>query len=1080
MLAGIALVYSGLSLAQTSKPYLYDVNRYTIKDGLPDSTIYTIQKDSNGFLWLGTPNGLARYDGHRFETFQNDSEQVLSIESNNTGNIFIDSQQRIWVGSWGEGLYLYDRDLNLLNHFTDSLGEQSSINSDFVQLIIEDSEGDIWVGTNGGGLSMYSPSAASFIHFTSDSPENKKISHDRVWDIIEGESGQIWVGTGSGLDLIDKNNQFSIRSYQHKDDDPTTITHPRVRSLLYEANGDLWVGTERGLSILRAGSDSFQQIKPKLESNDFDSAITSIAQGAKGELWIGTQRGLYLYDKQDKFFIPLVNSQQISLLPNDDVRDLIYEPSGILWVASRPSGLIKITFPKDSFERYTHFFDKSGKAQSVGRAQALMMDNEGDLWIGASLGLRILPAGQNNIKTFESANGINPGMFTSIVQQKGGAIWFGGNRGLFRLSDDKRNLVPTDELWPNGKNTVIENLFVDSRNQLWIGTSDAGLFKYDGRNITRHSLDFGGISFDQQKISTIVEDRNGFILLGTNGLGVLRFSPYSVDYQQYIASEAKGSLSNNQVNQLYLTGDQNVWVATTNKLNKLDDISNTFETLDERHGLNNQSIKSIQHDLKGNIWVATAFGLYRYSRTISAFTHFTDEHGLHGNQFIARSAARGNSGELYFGGASGFSKVQVNGLEENFSAPKIILSEIQVDERRLPQLSFVEEQTSLFHHTVRDIVFSFSDLDFLTIENGTYSHRLVGHNAEWSNPHAKSDITYSALSPGNYSFEVRSQHNGQWSESAAKYNFRILPPWWRTWWANLLFVLFLALLVHVWNKYRLTKLTKQNAFLEHEVETRSEELVLAQRQLIESEKNSSLSSLVTGVAHEINTPIGVGYTASSLLLEKAQTLGKQFHNNQIKRSEFEHALDSIVTSAELIFNNLGRAADLVTSFKALSIDQRSQEAKELQFKSFLDEVFEGIIPTLRHRNISVEINCPASLKVHSYPSLLGQMLNQLAINALEHGFNDRDKGNIRINVQRVDEVIHLHFADDGVGIPAELQNRIFEPFFTTRRHDGGTGLGLQVVANIVTISLGGKISFTSDHEHGTVFNIEFPSTQPES
>lgn len=1072
-LVAALLTWSPSIVAQVSKPYLYDVSRYTIKDGLPDSTIYSLQQDQGGFLWLGTPNGIARYDGHNFEVFRNDPDKNLRLLSENAGNIFIDSQQRLWVGSWGEGLFLYDKSLNLINHFTHTIGQQQSIGSDFVQLIIEDSDGDIWIGTNGGGLSMFDSATESFRHFKTDSNKSK-ISSDRIWDILEGEKGIIWVGTGGGLDVINKKDQFSVRSYLHDPDTQNSIPHPRVRALLFEENGDLWIGTESGLSLLNRKTNTFVHIKPENESQYLNSAITSLSYGKSNELWIGTQRGLYLYDRKIQKFHPLVNAQQISLLSNDDVRDLIFDPSGILWVASRPSGLIKITFPKDSFERYTEFSDENGRIIDLGRTQAMLMDSDDNLWIGASLGLRVLRSDKKNIEIFESANGINTGLFTSIVQQQDGAIWFGGNRGLFQLSEDKLSLLPTDHLWPDNQNSVIESLFVDSRNQLWIGSTHKGLYRFDGREIVRQRLAVNGQSFDRQKIASIAEDRNGYILIGTNGFGVLRFSPYSSGFQHYTSSDSPTSLSNNLVNKVHLASDNNIWVATTNRLNRLDDISNTFTVFDERHGLSNTTIKSIEHDKKGNIWFGTAFGLFRLSSKSNTINHFTDAHGLHGNQFIARSSAQGNHGELYFGGGTGFSRVNVDGLDDNVVVPKIILSKIEVDDSSIPLLRFSEELVSKFSHTIRDLTFSFSDLDFLSLDNGIYSHRLIGHDPDWSAAHNSNTVTYSGLPPGNYRFEVRSQHTGHWSPDSADFSFEILPPWWKSWWVNALLLLAVLLSVHIWNKWRLAQLTYRNEALEKEVASRSEQLVVTQRQLVESEKNASLSSLVTGVAHEINTPIGVSYTASSLLVEKSKELASKYHDNKIKRSEFESALDSIQASSELVFNNLGRAADLITSFKALSVDQRILRQQKINLKAYVEDIFSTLRPSLKQKQIEVEINCPSNLVILTYPDLLMQMLTQLSINAMEHGFEDREKGNIRINIQRVEDRIHLHFADDGQGIPEELQARVFEPFFTTRRQDGGTGLGLQVVANIVTISLGGKISFTSDHLHGTVFDIEFP------
>lgn len=266
--------------------------------------------------------------------------------------------------------------------------------------------------------------------------------------------------------------------------------------------------------------------------------------------------------------------------------------------------------------------------------------------------------------------------------------------------------------------------------------------------------------------------------------------------------------------------------------------------------------------------------------------------------------------------------------------------------------------------------------------------------------------------------------------------------------------------------------TRANAELERAMEN----LKAATEQLVQSEKLASLGGLVAGVAHEINTPVGVGVTAASTLLDETRKLEKAYEEGRMKRSDLEAYLQTAAESAEIILKNLHRAANLIQSFKQVAVDQSSEERREFELRSYIDEVLTSLRPRIKRTCHQIEVDCPDGLVVDSYPGALAQILTNLVTNSLVHAFPDRNDGHIRIRV-RLDagEQVVLDYADDGVGIPEQHLARIFDPFFTTRRGAGGSGLGLHIVYNLTHRVLGGRIeSVHSRPGEGFSIRIRFP------
>jgi signal transduction histidine kinase len=245
-------------------------------------------------------------------------------------------------------------------------------------------------------------------------------------------------------------------------------------------------------------------------------------------------------------------------------------------------------------------------------------------------------------------------------------------------------------------------------------------------------------------------------------------------------------------------------------------------------------------------------------------------------------------------------------------------------------------------------------------------------------------------------------------------------------------------------------------------------------QLVQNEKMASLGGLVAGIAHEINTPIGIGVTAASHLQDKIIAFRQKFSEDNITKTEFNQFLDLANETCRILFNNLQRAARLINSFKQVAVDQASEDLRKFHLRHYIEEILLSLQPTLKKTNIRINIVCPENLELVSYPGALSQIITNFVLNSLLHGYDEQDTGNILIEVEEETEELLLRYSDDGRGVPAENLSKIFDPFYTTRRSDGGSGLGLHLVYNLVSQQLNGRIRAYNNNPNGLAFDIHFP------
>jgi signal transduction histidine kinase len=427
-------------------------------------------------------------------------------------------------------------------------------------------------------------------------------------------------------------------------------------------------------------------------------------------------------------------------------------------------------------------------------------------------------------------------------------------------------------------------------------------------------------------------------------------------------------------------------------------------------------------------------------------------------------------------------------------------------------------------HKQHDISFEFAALDYSRPERNAYAYILEGFAKEWTKTSAANRIaSFTNLRPGKYVFRVKGSNNdGIWNEEGASVTVVIHKPWWGTHFAWCMYTLAFISMVFSYISLRTRSLRKEKIVLEQQVSERTQKIELqraelksantqletkqkelqsvnlrleeqkeeliqqkeelqstlenlkkTQDQLIESEKMAALGRLVTGIAHEINIPVGIGITAISSLLEDVQKTTVQYEKEEISARNFKGFLESTMDTAKLIRKNLERTSSLIRSFRQVSSDQITEQKRSFLFRDYYNDILLSLRPKFRGKNIEFRVVCDDKLMLNSYPGVYAQIFTNLLVNSLQHGFYAKNSGIITLNAEMDGDLLRIQYRDDGEGISKKDLPHIFEPFYSSGQCIG-TGLGLNIVYNLIRQKLHGTIACESELGKGVLFQIEVP------
>ena len=1023
-------------------PYKYYFRNISKSDGLSQTDIKAILQDQRGFLWFGTRNRLNRYDGHTIRVFDC-VDQRSGKRNNNISSLYEDSRRHLWVGP-DKGVFVFDPTTERFT-FVSAQTQGGVQMVDWVSAMDNDSEGNIWivvpnqgvfcmskeqkltlytfgnpshpdyggpqclcidgtgrvwVGTNGNGVYLYQKSGNRFVQYLGDN-EGSTLAGENVYTMCDyGDELVLGVHEGKLRRLNKRRNAVS-------DFNAPEVHYSIIRDV--KCYDDLlWVGTQRGVYIIdeRLGTTQHIEHDAMCTYSLSDNQIGRIYRDREGGIWIGTNLGgvNYLPQKGMAFmrYVPLTKPLTIA---SKRIREMAEDQQGNIWIGTEDAGV-------NIFDPKTGQFRQLGK----GLGSALSSDNtlslmamDGQMWVGYfKHGLDIIAQSGYGTRHYTAeALGLNDASIYALCHDSQGRVWLGNGWGVYVAQPGSTQFRRMDQFGFN----YIFDLMEDSDHNIWVVTMGKGVFRYTPRTgVIKHFMHVEGdtTSISSNSVSNVIETSRGEIWFSTDRGGVCRFNKQS----------------------------------------------ETFSTFSLAQGLPDDTGYKILEDKEGQLWFGTNNGLVRLNPATGQCQVYTTSHGLPGNQFNYKSALSTHDGIFYFGSSEGLISFNPYYNNKNTYVPPVYITRFMInntevlpgDEGSPLTQSLLDTRRITLRHDQSSIAFEFAALSYVMPSANQYAYKMDGVDKDWVQTDNNQSVSYANLTPGHYVFHVKGANSdGVWCEHEASIEIVILPPWWKTVWAYLLYLAALGGLA--WWLFRLYKNREMSKATE------------AQR-LFEAEKEKELYQnkidFFTSIAHEIRTPL----TLINGPLENL--LDMDMADPEIKRN-----LNTMKRNTSDLMNLINQLLD----FRKMDSNKMEMHFVSVNLSSLLREWVRKFreMPAAQSREITLAT--PAhDIRVSADRNALIKVLNNLFSNAVKYS-----EHTIAIHLNEDGKQVTLAFDNDGQTIPEESREKIYDPFYQLQKNanaPSSSGIGLYL-ARSLTEMLHGTLTY-SEHEGLNRFELRLP------
>ena len=940
---------------KTLTQYLHDVWQYD--EGLPQNTVQAILQTADGYLWLGTHEGLVRFDGVEFKVF--DKSNTLAFEEGHTIMALLEDRAgALWVGTNGGGLIRFSK--GRFTHY----GADVGLAGQAISALAEAADGTLWVGTFDAGL---------FLCWGEEClPFSGQLSSDLVRTVQVDRAGNVWVGTDSGLNRI---TGETVQVYRTEDGLPADF----VMALYEDREGSLWVSTRGGLGRMQEGA--FHRVHPA--EGWPEEVVWSIWEDGAGSLWLGLdQGGLVRYHKgRFEAFTPEEG------LSHGRVLALYEDREGSLWIGTEAGGLNRLR--DGAFTTYTTEEGLSGDLVFT-----VYEDTEGDLWIGTEGG------GLNRLRdgaftTYTTENGLSSNVVSSVYGDPSGALWIGTlGDGLNRLKAGVFTRYTVEDGLPSA---LIFSLYVDTSGSLWIGT-DKGLGRFSEGRFTTYSTEDG---LSSNFITAILEDGQGTLWVGTYDAGLNRFSE-----GQFTSYGVQDGLRSDLVLALYEDKEGTLWIGTyEGGLSRLED--GALTTYTPREGLFDDKIYQILEDEQGNLWMGCNKGIFKVSKaeldavargerdTVTPISYGKND-GLKSREVnggVQPAGWKSRDGRLWFPTVEGLAVIDPASLRRHEAVPPVMIQDVLVDNAPIEQRA-----EAVLEAGTEKVEFQFVAPSLAAPEAIRYRYQLEGYDDDWSGVTSRRVVTYTHLDPGTYLFRVIAMNKeGVWNETGASFAFTLRPFFYESSLFWLLTVLLVVLLGTVGYRLNIRQLTARHGHLERTVEERTQDLRVA-KEKIEVQADELRASLrekevlLREIHHRVKNNLQI---ISSLLHLQSQKV-----DDEETRALFKDCRDRIYAMS-MIHERL----------------YQSENLEQVDFSTYLGSVTEQLFHSYNvnaHEVVlSVHIDSTQLRADQAIPC--GLIVSELVSNALKHAFPGKDNGHITVSFKADGLFYRLIVADDGVG-----------------------------------------------------------------
>lgn len=1027
--------------------YSQSVSYLGIEDGLSNNTVTAIHKDKFGLMWFGTLDGINRYDGYSFKVFRNKYDDTASLLNDIITAINSDDLGNVWVGTQ-KGISVYEnKTLQFAKvNYHGSNGTQLPVTS-WVNTIQKDSRGNIYIGANDIGLLLCQSGSKEASRIPISGVAEKFSKRYTVAAMSSPHEGRMWVAIATlGLAVYDLGSRQLVLT--NNDISSVTCIAPDVL-------GNLWIGTKHGLL--------HYDIKTKVVSKfDLGGAIvnlvhiSSIISDKSRRLWVATDGQGLLQINGIANGKPTVSRPFKNALSSDALFTIIEDCQSRKWIGTLRGGVQVIDERKNQFKTYAHSAsDPNSLANNF--AFSFCEDRNDNVWIGTDGGgLSIWDRKKNNFKNYVYSDGKNNllsnSRISSIVRDAEGNMWVGTydvgvikydfNRRVFRKADFQ-NPIMNHSIW---------RLYRDENEDIWALCLRGDWMRKDSRlfKFSRQTNSFISAPFDVREdiLAITNEDKDNFWMGGFSG----------IMHANKVRGIDKVINLKTIVRALHKSGNGILWIGTYGRgLLAFDTKANRFRSYTEENGLCNNKVLNIEEDDRGNIWVSTYNGISKVTPSTGKISNFYAADGLQSNQFYFNASAHLRSGELMFGGIKGFNIFNPDSIRQFNDFPPLIISGIRIANAVVnAESEFLPGAKNVY--TVNKITLPYDkailSIDFAALEYSLptkiqYAYLLKGKDKEWNNIGSQRSINYSQLNEGNYVLKIRSTNaSGLWNPNPLEISLIVLPPWYRSLWAYLLYLSAAASLIYIYMYYQ-----KQKARLQYEVKLST---MKAQQ---EADLNEKKISFFTNIAHELRTPL-------TLIVNPI----KDLLNND---GQNINLVD--VSSVHRNTKRLLSLVDQLMLFRSIENDVSELKPEVLDLGELCQEVFLCFNNQVKGKSITCYFeNLAEGLKVFADKEKTEIVLFNLISNAIKY---TETKGSVYFSLRQENGFAIMSVKNTGSVIPKDIGTKLFDKFFRLQQlgpmKNSGFGIGLFVSRRIAELQ-GGDLSYTSKEDEGTVFFYKIP------